>query len=220
MPKILIFGLLLVATLSGCATSGVPYLYKDTQRSNQPAVIILHTSTGIDSGEYEYARFLKSKGFAVAVVDYYSQGGTDNIGKAYDQLISDNKVDPTRIGLVGFSRGAHIAINTSSLANKFESRKYNAIVSFYIGPFVPSNSEHVPPILFLHGDQDVYVQGNRIEQFCDIQKRIYKKVCEYKIFTDTKHSFDKARSKYQGYNVVVTNESYNRSVNFLNQYLK
>lgn len=220
MPKILIFVLLLVATLSGCASSGVPYLYKDTQRSNQPAVIILHTSTGIDSGEYEYARFLKSKGFAVAVVDYYSNGGTDNIGKAYDQLISDNKVDPNRIGLVGFSRGAHIAIGTASLANRFENRKYNAIVSFYIGPFIPSNSESLPSILFLHGDQDVYVKGDRIEQFCDIQKRIYKKTCEFKIFSDTKHSFDKSQSKYQGYDVRVTKESYNRSADFLIRNLK
>lgn len=210
------FSLITILCLTACASSGVPYIYNNDKKPNQPGVIVLHSSYGLDSNEIEYARFLKNQGFAVAVVDYHSNGGTDNIAKAYDQLIADKD----RIGLVGFSRGAHIAISTADLSNRFQNRKYSAIVSFYIGPYVPSNSEFVPPILFLHGDQDHFVKADRILNFCQIQKQIYQKECLSKIFNDTKHSFDKVKSKYQGYDPIVTKESYQQSLDFLNQYLK
>lgn len=218
MNKIILFFLVSFG-LNGCASTGVPYLHSDPVKNNQTGVIVLHTSSGLDSGEFDYARFLKSRGFAVAIVDYHAEGGTDNIGKAHDELVK-LKVNPDKIAIVGFSRGAHTGINISSLSNKFDNRKYNAVVSFYIGPIIGSNSEFLPPVLFLHGDQDVYVNTTQIENFCDVQKRVYKRICDYEIFKDTKHSFDRLRSRYNGYDSRVTQISYEKSVEFLNKNLK
>ncbi len=108
---------------TGIGTLTFPENTSSSQRV--PALILLHGSGGISPGrEPEYARMLNSAGYAAFVVDYYKPRGVtketdymrkviavtefDAITDAYSalRLLSTHpRIDPDRIGLMGFSYG-------------------------------------------------------------------------------------------------------------------
>lgn len=185
-----------------------------------PAIIVLHTSGGLTQHERNYAKKLSANGYVATAVNWSSGGGT-SVTDAYDYLIARPDVDPDRIGLVGFSKGALSALWLSSRLSLMQS-DYNiaGVVSYYIGhSIVPwiKQLDH-PPTLFLHGDQDLYVEPIEIINYC--QERIENNaVCEYKIYKGAKHAFDH-QSPFRGYDGVVTADAWNRALAFLDIYVK
>ena len=110
-------------------TTGLGYLSYPDSRAPSPAMILLPGSGGIAEGrEHEYAEVLNAAGFAAFVVEYYAPRGVgdetnylirtasvtefDLITDAYAalKLLSTSpRIDPQRIGVMGFSYGGMAA---------------------------------------------------------------------------------------------------------------
>ena len=169
--KLFLLGLMIsLLLLSACGTAG---LNKPSGKGPFPAVIVLHSSTGIHQHTLEFASDLSSEGYVTLVVYYlsaqyggYSRRGAGRIPdvieeelrlivEAYDQLKAQPYVDPKRIGMVGFSLGANRAL---IFAVRHPERKIRGIVNYYAGCMGCGSTfprAEFPPILFLHGDGDL-----------------------------------------------------------------
>jgi carboxymethylenebutenolidase len=209
-----------MSQLCGCTTSSsvaAPYIYEPPAAGSYPGVIILHTSAGLYSHETDYAQMLTRQGYVTAVIDYFAEGGVGNIAKAYDELKKNPKVSGQRIGLVGFSRGAYTGINQVAIWGN--DRPVSAIVSYYIGPSLKIPNQNIPPILFLHGDEDNNVNPEEILKYCDFQKA-GGRVCQVQIYAHGRHAFDHRQARLGGYNEELTNLANKKAIEFLNYYLK
>lgn len=216
--KLRITGLLLFgfAVFTGCATDGI---YYGASAGRQPAVMVLSSIGGVTSHEHDFARRLAQAGYAAVVVDYLRKG-SDEVEKEYDVLKSNPRIDPQRIGIVGFSRGAFEAISFAQHQHDFADRRVKAIVSLYIGPFIPTgpDTDH-PATLFLHGDQDVHVSTQELHGYCDSKSKAGI-VCQVHIYPGVRHAFDKVEPVYKGYNAVAGSDSWRRAIAFLDEYLR
>lgn len=210
----------LITQLWGCAThtsTAVPYIYEPTANGSFPGIIILHTSAGLYSHETEYAQMLTKRDYVTAVADYFAEGGPENIAKAYDELRKNPRVAGQRIGVVGFSRGAFTGIN--QIAAWDDRRPVSAIVSYYIGPSLDIPNQNLPPILFVHGDEDNNVDYKKILQFCDLQK-MRGHICQVEIYEHGRHAFDHPQARLGGYSENISNMANKRAFEFLDTYLK
>ena len=98
--------------------------------SSCPAVILAHSTGGIENVGAFYARLLNLRGFATLEIDMWSarglRGGADrpsfptvNIPDAYyalKALASRPEIDPDRIGLMGFSWGGSVTMLSATEA--------------------------------------------------------------------------------------------------------
>lgn len=91
-----------------------------------PALVLLHTSNGQGSQDWLYARRLSDVGIAVLAIDSFDGRGVSHtvrdqtlvstasmLADAFgglDVLSSDPRIDPARIGVLGFSKGAIAAL--------------------------------------------------------------------------------------------------------------
>ena len=219
-------------SLAACQTTGngikLPddsvlgyYLYKPPGKGPYPAVIVLHHKGGLKDETTDFAFSLSQKNFVTIAIDWYSGGGwlSQKVGAAYDFLQKLPEVDPKRIGMLGFSRGAlegtRVAID---FQNEYPIRPIQAFVSYYIGRGVDGPSSDLPPILFLHGDKDIETNWKAVLEMCDELKRM-DQVCEAKIYENTYHAFTHG-SRYGGYDGQVSTDAFKRTVDFLNNYLR
>jgi len=220
MRKVLLTIFALILQLSGCSTPSkiaVPYVYTPANVGTYPGVIILHTSASLYSHETDYAQMLAKQGYVTAVVDYFAEGGAENITKAYDTLRKNPQVAGSTIGMVGFSRGAFTALNQLEIWG--DSRPVSAIVSYYIGPTLNSTQRKLPPILFLHGDEDNNTAVEKIQLFCAAQKSLGG-ICDVEIYQHGRHAFDHPMARMGGYNEEITKKANIRAIDFLDRYLK
>ena len=220
MRKVFLIALAFISQLCGCSTTStiaVPYVFEPPTRGSYPGVIILHTSAGLYSHETDYAQLLTQRGYVTAVVDYFAEGRAENITKAYEMLSINPQVAGSRIGMVGFSRGAFTAIN--QLAIWGDAKPVSAIVSYYIGSSLNTTDSNLPPILFLHGDEDINVDADKIHQFCSTQKA-RGRICEVEIYQHGRHAFDHLMARLGGYDEVITKQANIKALEFLDRYLK
>jgi uncharacterized protein len=83
-----------------------------------PAVIILTSSPGFDGRGADYARELNLAGFATLELDMFQGRGLpssprENLQHVYfalSQLVKDKRIDPARVGVMGFSWGGTVAL--------------------------------------------------------------------------------------------------------------
>jgi len=204
--------------LGGCTGSSLGYAFKPTGKGPFPAVLVLHTRGGLSQFEIDYASNLSSKGYFAIAVDYLTESSGDPIEKAFDDLLKNSLVDNGRIGMVGFSKGARLAISRTSLFHRFSDRKVKGIVSYYIGHAVPLAGEELPPILFLHGDLDDRTSPSQITQFCEFQKS-RGRVCEMKIYKRVKHAFTHITPVGE-VNEQAAEDALKKTIVFLNKYVK
>jgi dienelactone hydrolase len=94
-----------------------------------PAMVMLHGGTGQGAQDWYYAELFNSWGIAVLAVDSFGRRGVENtifdqsavseasiMADAYaalNQLSGDPRIDPERIGVIGFSKGAAPALLAS-----------------------------------------------------------------------------------------------------------
>jgi dienelactone hydrolase len=147
--------------------------YTSPSPGRHPAVLLLHGSGGLHfySGDatHRYARGLVSQGFVAVVVHYFDATGTFSAGdeeerRCYDEWVKTVRraisavrarpdVDTARVGLLGHSLGAYLAIGVAA-----EDRRVAAVVDISGGlePWIAKRVTHLPPALILHGmDDDV-----------------------------------------------------------------
>ena len=136
-----------------------------------PAILVLHGVNGIDDHPRtmlrERARELARAGYVALIPHYFERTGANlknaNRNRQYFQVWMETirdavtyaaaqpAVDRRRIGLLGYSLGAHVAVSESA----FDSR-IGAVVEYAGGllPDLVDRFERTPPILILHGDAD------------------------------------------------------------------
>jgi carboxymethylenebutenolidase len=167
-----------------------------------PAVIGLHGSAGGHATMSDPAAMLAGQGFAVYVLHYFDRTGTTGVadkqtairhfpvwGKtvwdAISHVVRIPQVDPERIGLLGFSLGAYLALSVASVDTRVK-----AVVDFFGG--FPKEMKffmrRLCPTLILHGDADPTVP---VEEAHHLQQMLEKRNVPYEmqIYPGIGHSF-------------------------------
>ena len=214
----LVFILYLTSITVSAAAPGGGKVYAPSKQGRYPAVIVLHGSNGLRSDEGDFAIRLSKQGYVAMTVDYFS--GSNNIAYGYDYLKTHPKVDPNRVGLVGFSRGGRVGLAFAShVAIMSSDQRISGIVNYYIGGSYigswPESVEH-PPVLFLHGDRDEHMHPREILHYCNIQKQ-RGAVCEAHIYKGVYHAFDRVYATWDG---RASADAWKRAVAFLDKYVK
>jgi carboxymethylenebutenolidase len=168
-----------------------------------PAVLALYGSGGGVAGMRDPASMLAAQSFAVFVLHYFDR--TDTTQAADKQTIFRNfpawgktvwdaisfieqhpQVDADRIGLLGFSLGAYLALSVASV-----DPRVRAVVDFFGG--LPKEMKlfmrRLCPVLILHGEADPTVP---VDEARELQKLLEKKGIPYeiKIYPGAGHGFD------------------------------
>ena len=170
----------------------------------------------------EPASLLAAQGFAVFVLHYFDRTGTTQVfdrptimrnfpawGKTVWDAISHveqhAQVDKERIGVLGFSLGAYLALSVASV-----NARVKAVVEFFGG--FPKEMKffmrRLCPVLILHGDADATVP---VQEAYDLQVLLEKKGIPYemKIYPGAGHGFDN----------MVWRDAGTRALQFLRKFL-
>jgi dienelactone hydrolase len=136
-----------------------------------PAAIVLHGSSGIhmmgNSGPQRYAEALARRGIAAYVVHYFDATGTFTASDATEareywrwvRVVHDAvgwvrarpEVRPSRVGLLGISLGAYLAVGAAATDPRV-SRV--VLISGGLEPGIADSVQRFPPALLLHGADD------------------------------------------------------------------
>ena len=167
-----------------------------------PAVIALHGSGGGHASMAAPASLLAEQGFAVYVLHYFDRTGTTEIDglqtifrhfpawmktlwDAVSFVTRQPQVDAQRIGLLGFSLGAYLALSAAAIDSRIQ-----AVVEFFGG--MPKEmklfARRLCPVLILHGEQDKTVP---VEEAYHLQQLLEKKQIAYEmqIYPGVSHGF-------------------------------
>jgi dienelactone hydrolase len=176
-----------------------------------PTVLALYGSGGGVEGMNEPATMLAAQGFAVFVLHYFDRTGTTQIadkqtifrnfpawGKTVWDAISHieqhPQVDAKRMGLLGFSLGAYLALSVASVDPRVQ-----AVVEFFGG--LPKEMRlfmrRLCPVLILHGEADPTVP---VQEAYDLQNLLEKKGVPYeiKIYSGAGHGFRNGDWRHAG----------------------
>jgi carboxymethylenebutenolidase len=187
-----------------------------------PAIIGLHGSGGGHASMAEPASLLAAQGYAVYVLHYFERTGTMEIDglptiarnfpawmktlwDAVSFVTRQPSVDPDRIGLLGFSLGAYLALSAAAIDSRVK------IVVDYFGGFPKEMKlfmRRFCPVLILHGEQDATVP---VAEAYHLQQMLEKKQIPYemKIYPGAGH----------GFSGEIWRDSGLRTLAFLNQHL-
>jgi dienelactone hydrolase len=187
-----------------------------------PTIIGLHGSGGGHASMAEPARLLAGQGYAVYVLHYFERTGTVEIDglptiarnfpawmktlwDAVSFVAGQPAVNPERIGLLGFSLGAYLALSAAAIDSRVK------IVVDYFGGFPKEMKlfmRRLCPVLILHGEQDQTVP---VAEAYYLQQILEKKQIPYemKIYPGVGH----------GFSGEVWRDSGLRTLAFLNQHL-
>jgi dienelactone hydrolase len=144
-----------------------------------PAMVISHGSGGILAGrEHEWAARLNRLGIASFVIDSFAPRGIRNTAAdqtrlstmanvadaltALKLLASHPRIDPARIGIIGFSRGGQVALYTALVPIRRGvidgELRFAAHIALYPSCNIPYHASEVSPapLLMLLGEADDY----------------------------------------------------------------
>jgi carboxymethylenebutenolidase len=152
-----------------------------------PAVIGLHGSGGGHASMAAPASLLAEQGFAVYVLHYFDHfpAWMKTLWDAVSLVARQPQVHPDRIGLLGFSLGAYLALSASAIDSRVQ-----AVVEFFGG--MPKEmrffTRRLCPVLILHGEQDKTVP---VEEAYHLQQILEKKQIAYEmqIYPGVGHGF-------------------------------
>jgi carboxymethylenebutenolidase len=170
--------------------------------ANSPAVLLLHGADGMTRAEtYRFgARALAAAGFHVVLVRYFERTGDvranwsslredaplwlQTVRDAVTHVSTKPDVNRDRIGIVGFSLGASLALAAAGADSRIK-----AVVDVF-GP-MPAEAEtaaRTPPVLILHGARDRVVpveNAHRLEVLLKARGVAH----DIKIYPDQGHGF-------------------------------
>lgn len=177
-------------------------LFAPAGTGRHPVVCALHGSGGLnDTGALRVGELLAHQGFCVVVPHYFAATGTRwaeaptiwrefptwmrAVSHCLDFAAGLPNADRGRIGLIGFSLGAYLA-----LALGTQQPRVKAIVDFFGGlteHFVKGLIQ-MPPVLILHGEADVVVPVSEAHKLAHtLQERGIP--YEMKIYKQAGHGF-------------------------------
>lgn len=148
----------------------------DNVQGKVPAMLLMHGSGGINKPhEWGYARYFTEHGIAAVIIDSFTPRGvrstvlnqakvsapamTRDALTVLQSLAGDPHIDADRVGIMGFSKGAQVAIDTSlAVFNRPGERQFALAIAMY-----PPCTERRydpkttgKPIHFLVGEYDHY----------------------------------------------------------------
>jgi len=181
-----------------------------------PAMVIMHSSGGINSTTWEWSKFFLNMGVATLVVDSFTPRGiqtstadqaqlnyaasTADALMALKTLAAQPGIDATRIGVIGFSRGA-LAAATASFENiragvlGDSPLKFALHIPFYGGCTLLGTTTGAPWLLFAAKDDD-FVSAKSCTFTVDKMKERGAHI-DYVLYPNAFHAFDVERDKTQ-----------------------
>ncbi len=201
-------------------------------RGAHPAVILLPGAGGWRAGYLDFGKALTEAGFVTLTLDYYVETGGAAIGsqdklakwpswqttvRAAVELVRRlPTVDGETVGLLGFSRGAFLAV---SVAGSISSVK--AVVVLYGGggggtATIEKEVQHLPPLLILHGQADNIVPVRFARELYDACQRAGR-IVELHLYPGIGHAF--TLSTFSTYSKDATNDATDRAVRFFRRWL-
>ncbi len=200
-----------------------------------PAMILIHGAEVHGAGYHDMEQVcgdLAAQGYYAEMIEYYAPGEEVVPGehekirqsfvgwvkKLHDGVGALGKnpaVDPKRIGVMGYSLGAMLAL---SLGARY-SDQVAAVVNYY-GPVPPSIKEKaatMPPTLIIHGGKDRLVlaqQSRELDQILTSAGRPH----QLKLYPDADHGFNFEDSN--AYDAGDTQDAWTVTLDFLAKYLK
>jgi dienelactone hydrolase len=177
-----------------------------------PAVILVHGSGGVSGYVDDWAQWLNAMGVATFVIDSFTGRGLVSVANDQSKLgrlamIMDTygalallgnhpRIDPSRIAVMGFSRGGQVALYSSLKRFQRMHAPSSGSAAAYI-VFYPDCSttyrEDVDvadvPIRIFHGAADDYNPLDRCRSYVDRLRRAGKDV-ELKDYAGAQHAFD------------------------------
>lgn len=185
------------------------------------AVIALHGSGGIREGwSTQPASLMAGQGYSVFLLHFFERTGTvradyettrrhfpdwmRTIGDAMTFAGQHVSVDANRIGLLGFSLGAFLALAVAAV-----DPRVKAVVEFFGGlPEELQGTPRMPPVLVLHGEDDRVVpvsEAHKLQQLLERTGSPY----EMKLYPGAGHILNGMQFMDAG----------RRAVQFLNKHL-
>ncbi|MFJ1259297.1 dienelactone hydrolase family protein [Cupriavidus sp. CuC1] len=178
-----------------------------------PAVVLLHGSGGINSYVTDWEQDFLAMGVATFVVDSYSTRGivstlndqsqlgrlaqTEDAYRALELLEKHPRIDPTRVMLVGFSRGGQAALYASmkrfqSMHGPASGREFAAYIAFYPScntAYRDDDNITAHPVRIFHGSSDDYSLITACRAYAD---RVAAKGKDIRLteYPGAQHSFD------------------------------
>ena len=144
-----------------------------------PAVVLLHGCRGLQQQQFRWARFLNRLGYLTLILDSFGPRSIvqtcaespsprafadrrlDTIGaRAY--LVSRPDVDPQSLALMGWSRGAVLALDLLSRQQGVARQDFKAAVAFY--PYCMLEADIRHPVLIMIGGADDRSPAGRCRQ--------------------------------------------------------
>ncbi|MCB8821887.1 dienelactone hydrolase family protein [Microvirga rosea] len=177
-----------------------------------PAMVIMHGSGGILPGrEGAWADRLNAMGVATFVVDSFTPRGFSATGDdqsrlplaasvadaltALNLLATHPKVDPKRIGIMGFSKGGQLALYTAlepfRRAVAKDDLRFALHIAFYSSCSVPYLSTRTTgaPIVFLLGQEDDFTPADHCRRYAAFFEKHGSPV-GFHVFPGAHHGFD------------------------------
>jgi len=196
-----------------------------------PGVVILGGSAGWRPAYADIAKAFADTGFAALAVDYFAETGRDTLREdrhkkwllwqetarnAVTWLQASPHVSGRPIGLVGYSRGAFLAVSMASSAPAVK-----AVVDFFGGGGAGPDSlekevRHFPPLLILHGEADSVVFVASALRLRDAVSAQGGEVVMH-LYPGAKHAFNAPWSP--AYSEPEASDSWRRTVEFLHRKL-
>lgn len=149
-----------------------------------PVVVMVHGLMGVGYREKEWTRFFGELGIATFVVDYYRTRGSSmgtpstpwEVWGALSMLSTHNKIDASRVALMGFNVGGTLVLKTVA-GNPVYTNGVSpkAVVLFYGGchmPLRPWDKTINPKILYVVGTADPRVRADRCEDRVKYDKHV------------------------------------------------
>jgi dienelactone hydrolase len=167
-----------------------------------PALLILHGANGpMSTFIGDYAQSLANIGYVVFFVHYFDATNTyyadgaemqkhfrdwvEVLQDAIGSATKHSKVDPERVGLIGYSLGGFLALSVAS-----QDPRVSAVVSVVGG--IPEafaqRARRMPPVLILHGANDMRVPVKEAQRVEELLKRLHTPY-ELKIYQGQGHFF-------------------------------
>jgi carboxymethylenebutenolidase len=203
-----------------------------------PAILILHTSGGVQDGEIIFARELAEQGYACLIPYYfdaynishstrqtaatkYAENIFNDFSELLEYLKKNPKIKADRLGAVGFSMGGYWALVLAAKG------RVKAAVSYYGAlsgggknldlkyRFENVFTKESSPVLILHGSQDQIVSvrlAYNLFALLDEKKSPY----ELRIYDGAEHRYERQPNRDEN----AANDSWKRTLEFLKRQLK
>lgn len=203
-----------------------------------PAVLVLHTSGGLQDADLQFAERLAQEGYVCLVPQFmfaygitgksrqltftrYGEAIFADLDDGLEYLKKLPNVNKEKFGAVGFSNGGYWALLLAA------QRKVRVGISYYgaisgggtdreLKKFDAAFSSESAPVVILHGDSDTEVPvsvAKRLASMLDAKKAPY----EINIYPNTGHRYDRERREREA---EAAADSWKRTLEAFGKYLK